>query len=757
MRRRLALLLGLALATAAAAQEVSSLPPTITTTGDPTAFETEASAMRGELRARLDAVQATASESRTAQIVGLPDALAAQVTSLEDVLTRLAQQIAARRAIHATQLTIRRLEEDLTQLRANGPAEPPPYPIDELDTLEAEARAETSRRPSLEASASTSAKAREEAIGQLTKARARLTAAQAAQDANQDATRTPTLQALTEAAQAELQRTEELFRFRDLDHQGDRLDLEANQLRSTLLDERTQWIRRDLVFRDEDLERLHLALDKTIFDRRRTLDVTRLEASAAERRWTSLRSRVDAKGDATELEELEVQTRFQELQAAQREAVLLEARLQRAQTAKELWEARHQLRTLGEDLEALRALRQPVDAALESLGREQHLQESRLSDLRRERATIEAKVGPEAGARARLLRGQVAALDRFLEAGRANLASIEAASALAQRTRDELQARYAELTRYTPWRQATSLAAQAWEDYLQPFAWPLGKLLLILFLGIPLNVMLARRVREGVSRVYSAQTGMLVSKLVYYTGAVILLGFFLNVLGVGLGALVGAAGVTGVALGFASQTSVSNIISGLFLIAEQPFQVGEMVTVGDVTGVVLSIDLISVKLRKFDNELVRIPNETILKSNLTNISRHPIRRIPLDVSVAYKEDLRDNPDVLENPEPGVLFQGFGTSGIDVRLNAWTVQPNFLAVKSALFKDVKRRLDEAGIHIPFPAMSLYPGASGAPIEVHLRGEEVSATEPSSPQGSHDESAGGPTVGDPPPRSEGGPTS
>lgn len=768
MRHLLSFGLALALASvpAAMAQDAAS-PRTISTTGDPTAFETATAALRGELRARIDSVQAAASETRATQIPGLAEALSAQVVSLEAIQTRLAQQVSARREVHVTRLTIARLEEELAQLRANGPSDPPPYPIDQLDTLEAEAQAVLERQNALEASAATSAKARAEAFAQLAPARDRLATARANQTANQDATRTPVLLALVEAAQVDLQRAEELFRFRDLDHQGDRLELEIYGLRTTLVDERTQWIRRDLVFRQEDLDRLHLALEKTSFDLKRSLDAARLDASAAERRWSSLRTRLDTRGDATELEELEVQTRFQELHAAQREAVLLEARIQRAQSAKDLWTARFQLRTLGEDLGAIRKLQTEVRGVLEVLVREQHLQASRLTDLRRDRATIESKIGSEKDTRARWLRGQVGALDRLLEAGQANLASIEAANALAQRTHDEIRVRRDDLTRSTPWRRFSTSVAGIWESYLRPIAWPLAKLLLILFLGIPLNLMVSRRVQVAVSKVYRPQTGMLASKMVYYTGAIVLLGFFLSVLGVGLGALVGAAGVTGVALGFASQTSVSNIISGLFLIAEQPFQVGEMVTVGDVTGIVLSIDLISVKLRKFDNELVRIPNETILKSNLTNISRHPIRRIPLDVSVAYKEDLDriqkllleialDNPDVLENPEPMVLFLAFGSSGIDVRLNSWTVQPNFLVVKSALFKEVKRRFDEEGIEIPFPHLSLYAGSASSPIEVRTRGAEVTARA-SSEAPDRAASDGAPTGDEPPSRSEGGSSS
>jgi hypothetical protein len=85
--------------------------------------------------------------------------------------------------------------------------------------------------------------------------------------------------------------------------------------------------------------------------------------------------------------------------------------------------------------------------------------------------------------------------------------------------------------------------------------------------------------------------------------------------GLKLGVLPGAAGILTVAIGFASQTSASNLISGLFVIAERPFVVGDIIRVAETTGEVLSVDLLSVKIRTFDNLYVRIPNEGIIREH----------------------------------------------------------------------------------------------------------------------------------------------
>ena len=203
----------------------------------------------------------------------------------------------------------------------------------------------------------------------------------------------------------------------------------------------------------------------------------------------------------------------------------------------------------------------------------------------------------------------------------------------------------------------------------------------------------------------------------------------LGVLGVDLSVLLGAAGILTVALGFASQTSASNLISGLFLMGERPFVVGDIIRVGETTGEVISIDMISVKLRTFDNLLVRVPNENLLKSEITNLTHFPIRRVDIMVGVAYKEDLARvekllvevadrNPLCLDEPRPLVLFRGYGDSSIDLQFSVWAARETFLAVKTGLHRQVKEAFDHHGVEIPFPHRSHYAGSVTEPFPVRL---------------------------------------
>ncbi|MDI6402941.1 mechanosensitive ion channel family protein, partial [Balneolaceae bacterium ANBcel3] len=197
------------------------------------------------------------------------------------------------------------------------------------------------------------------------------------------------------------------------------------------------------------------------------------------------------------------------------------------------------------------------------------------------------------------------------------------------------------------------------------------RLFITLLLGFPLLLFLKRYALKYVTKNYNAHYGMLVGKVIFYTGLSILLVMALNELGFSLAPLLGAAGILGIAIGFASQTSVSNVISGFFLIAEQSVKVGDIVSVGGNVGIVLSIDTLSVKLRLFDNRYLRVPNETMIKSEFINIARFPVRRVDCNISVAYKEDLNRVREVLfdvadklpyclQEPAPLLIFDKFGS-------------------------------------------------------------------------------------------------
>lgn len=240
---------------------------------------------------------------------------------------------------------------------------------------------------------------------------------------------------------------------------------------------------------------------------------------------------------------------------------------------------------------------------------------------------------------------------------------------------------------------------------------------LLLIAGFVIARLVSRIPPRVMGHHFGAHHVILARRISYYLVLALFVASALTELGFSLGVLLGAAGVLSVAIGFASQTSASNLISGLFLIGERPFGIGDVITVGNTTGEVLSIDLLSVKLRTFENLYVRIPNETLIKSQVTTLTRFPIRRLDLKVGVAHKEDIRhvrevlmrvaeQNPLCLDEPRPAFTFLSFGDSSLDIQFSVWARRETLSDLRNSMQEEIKRAFDEEGIAIPFPQRTIH---------------------------------------------------
>ena len=190
----------------------------------------------------------------------------------------------------------------------------------------------------------------------------------------------------------------------------------------------------------------------------------------------------------------------------------------------------------------------------------------------------------------------------------------------------------------------------------------------------------------------------------------------LRALGVDVVGILGAAGVMGVAIGFASQTSLSNLISGIFLVSERSFKLGDYISVEGEEGTVESINLLSIYLRRPDNALVRIPCETMIKNPVTNITGSPRRRIDIDLGVDYTSDLTkvkevilgviaQEPELMDTPPPVVIFKGFGDSSLDLHIGAWCKTEVYHGLRYRFATALLAAFKKEGINIPFPVRTL----------------------------------------------------
>ncbi len=231
--------------------------------------------------------------------------------------------------------------------------------------------------------------------------------------------------------------------------------------------------------------------------------------------------------------------------------------------------------------------------------------------------------------------------------------------------------------------------------------------------GIILGRIFSRIARGAMlRRKKEKQAAQIAGKLIYHGFLVLAMFFILDELNVDVATIVTAAGIATVAISFAAQKSLSNVISGIFLYIERPFQVDDVIDVAGQYGVILSIDLLSTKIRTFDNLYIRIPNETVISEPVINYTKFDIRRIEALVEVEYPADpervkailmdmLEKETLVLAEPKPVIILKELGASGQIYRVLAWILRQNYFAATSALHEGIKLSLEEAGVEIVYP--------------------------------------------------------
>lgn len=207
------------------------------------------------------------------------------------------------------------------------------------------------------------------------------------------------------------------------------------------------------------------------------------------------------------------------------------------------------------------------------------------------------------------------------------------------------------------------------------------------------------------------KTAGIIKNILFYS--VMLLGIFLslNQVGIDVKVLVGAAGILTVAIGFASQTSTANIISGLFLLLEKRFGISDVIEINNIRGEVISIGLLSTELRTLDNLSVRVPNELLMKSNVRNYTRFKLRRV--DLLFRFKSEVdflelegiffgvvKKNPLCFDEPIPQVIFNNMSEIGIEVQFSVWCKREDFLEVKKFLITEIFKAMNANSIDISF---------------------------------------------------------
>ncbi|KUJ94186.1 MAG: putative MscS family protein [Archaeoglobus fulgidus] len=204
----------------------------------------------------------------------------------------------------------------------------------------------------------------------------------------------------------------------------------------------------------------------------------------------------------------------------------------------------------------------------------------------------------------------------------------------------------------------------------------------------------------------------LMLKVIYFGIIIVAFIAVLPALGLDLSGLLVAGGITGIVLGFASQSVVANLVSGIFLISEKPIKIGDQVNIDGVAGFVEDVNILSTIIRTYDGLYVRIPNEKVFTSNITNYVAHIARRFEYVVGIRYSDDaekaieiikriIEEHPFALKNPEPVVFVDNLGDSSVNIVVRIWAPSTEWYSVKMELLWKIKTELEKNGIEIPFP--------------------------------------------------------
>ena len=248
------------------------------------------------------------------------------------------------------------------------------------------------------------------------------------------------------------------------------------------------------------------------------------------------------------------------------------------------------------------------------------------------------------------------------------------------------------------------------------FAVNLTLAILILIATVIASRWAASAARKGLGRVsaFRRDSTVLSFAVQIVRVAVLILGLIavLQRLGVQTTSIIAVLGAASLAVGLALQGTLSNVAAGVMLLILRPYRVGDVVDIGGVTSSVQKLDLFTTQLSNASNHKIVVPNSLVLGDRILNFSGQTLRRVEIDFTVGYGEDLgrarevleavgRGHDSVLQDPPVWSGVTGLLDSSVQITLHAWVASGDWWQTQADLMQGGKEALDEAGIEIPFP--------------------------------------------------------
>jgi len=224
------------------------------------------------------------------------------------------------------------------------------------------------------------------------------------------------------------------------------------------------------------------------------------------------------------------------------------------------------------------------------------------------------------------------------------------------------------------------------------------------------------------------EAGDIVVRFSGYVVAIIAMLTIAGQLGIKITSLIAGLGVAGLAISFAAQDTVANVISGITLLIDRPFKKGDWICVGDLHASVTAVQLRTTVLTSFDNETIVVPNKALAQERIRNFTLTPRIRVKVPIGIAYKENIqtardvilatvKDDHRILATPSPTVIVAGLGDSSINLQLRFWTQDPLMqYSLQWEYTERCKRALDDASLEIPFPHRQIFIERSRGMMEL-----------------------------------------
>ncbi len=186
--------------------------------------------------------------------------------------------------------------------------------------------------------------------------------------------------------------------------------------------------------------------------------------------------------------------------------------------------------------------------------------------------------------------------------------------------------------------------------------------------------------------------------------------------------MVGAAGFV---IAFALQDSLGNVASGLMILFFRPFDIGDIVEAGGVSGTVTSLNLVATTIRTFDNKEMIVPNNSIFGNVITNSTSVNKRRVDMEFGIGYDDDINqtlsiledivsNHPKILKDPAPTIRVNTLMDSSVNIICRPWTGSDDYWSVYWDITEAVKTRFDAEGVGIPYPQQDVHLYIQDTPV-------------------------------------------